>query len=252
MSSHTTVLLPRSKTTGQLSVRLCADAAAVLCDLDGCLASENRAFEDAPAFVETCGDRLWIVSNNSTDTAASLSEKLDAIGLTIPAERILLAGEQTLRHLAASQPAKGISLYAGHDLQTLKDELQPVASNDPGIVLLCRDLEFKLATLDRLVADIDRGAELWVSNTDVSHPGIGGRPIPETGALLAALQAIRSDTPYRCIGKPDPYLLRQVLRKSATVPGDAVFVGDNALTDGCAAKSAGIDFVHLVRGGDGR
>lgn len=73
----------------------CGLADAVLADLDGCLVADGHLRDGAADLFAQADGRLWIVSNNSTDTAASLSARLTARGLPLPPERSLLAGEQT-------------------------------------------------------------------------------------------------------------------------------------------------------------
>ncbi|GGA82653.1 hypothetical protein GCM10011385_41100 [Nitratireductor aestuarii] len=80
------------------------EAAAVLADLDGCLISGSTVLPGAAELVRRTGERLWIVSNNSSDTAQTLSVRLSHMGLQVPAERIFLAGEQAVRELAAAMP----------------------------------------------------------------------------------------------------------------------------------------------------
>lgn len=241
----------------RLSPECVADARLVLADLDGCLVSEGRAFPEAPAFVAACRDRLWIVSNNSTHTAAALSAELAHLGLHIAAGRILLAGEQTLCHMRACWPDKSVALYASAQLQAQARALGLcIDMADPDIVILCRDLTIALPELERVTRHCLGGAPLWVSNTDCAHPGLDGHPVPETGALLAALRAVmgavmsvaHGDLPYDCIGKPHAHMAQMALMAADIPAQDTVFVGDNAATDGALAHAAGIPFVHLVRG----
>lgn len=238
------------RTIQALTPDLCNQAALVLCDLDGCLISEGRAFADAPAFVEACGERLWVVSNNSSDTAQSMSEILAQNGLDIPAHRILLAGEQTVHHLARRHPGARLNLYGSPLLRANAHAAGFTHDERPAeIALLCRDPSVSIQSMGHLAADIRQGAAFWVSNTDITHPGLNGQSIPETGVLLAALRAILPKAHYSCVGKPDPFLLSMALEKSKMAPEQSIFVGDNALTDGEAAWAAAIHFVHLVRDG---
>ena len=46
---------------------------------------------------------------------------------------------------------------------------------------------------------------------------------------------------------PDPLMLTTALARSGRAAAEAVFVGDNAATDGRAAAAAGIPFLHLQR-----
>lgn len=234
----------------RLEPDLVADAGIVMADLDGCLMSGGQVYSDVPDFVRACADRLWIVSNNSTHTAAALSLAFDAQGVRVEPNRILLAGEQTLYHLAQNFPGEPIALFASDALRKTALALGLVLSDgDAEIALLCRDLSFAIPDLERLAALIGDGARLWVSNTDVSHPTLEGRPVPETGALLAALQAVAGPVPFTCIGKPDTHLVRRVAEQTGISAQDAIFVGDNAQTDGALAEAAGIAFVHIVREG---
>lgn len=231
----------------RLEPRAVESAGIVLCDLDGCLISEGRPFEETPAFVEACGDRLWVVSNRSDTTAAALSAQMLELGLNIPAEHILLAGEFTLRRLAELGLTR-LSLYAAPALKELARSLgiNP-ESNAPEAVLLCRDPRLTVDSMGQILSVITEDIPLWVANEDLSHPRHDGRPVAETGALLAALRAIRPSLTWRCLGKPDPAMLTDVLSRANQLPSDAVFVGDNALTDGRAADAAAIPFLHIQR-----
>ncbi|MEM8730707.1 MAG: HAD hydrolase-like protein [Pseudomonadota bacterium] len=220
----------------------------MLSDLDGCLVSEGQAFADAQTFVQRCGARLWVVSNNSTHRAAELSAFLSSCGLEIAPERILLAGQQALLHLAKTHPGARLAVFAStavvQDARLLGFDLD---SGRPDIVLLCRDPQFSLNRLDLLTAYVRQGATLWVANMDVAHPGLRGQPIAETGAVLAAVRAILGDVPARSIGKPQPHMIQTALKRAGVSAGTAVFVGDNAATDGAGARAAQVPFVHLTR-----
>lgn len=241
---------PETSQVRGLSTDLMADARLVLADLDGCLISEGRPFPDARGFVAACGNRLWIISNNSSHTAKALSAELAAMGLDVTADRILLAGEQTLRHLRAELPDRRVALYASDCLKAQARAIGLQAEErQPDIVILCRDPGFAIPHLADLTAHCLAGAQLWVSNTDTAHPGQDGRPVPETGALLAAVHAVIGEVAFDSIGKPHPHMAHTVLHLTGTAPQDAVFLGDNAETDGAIARAMGMRFVHIVREG---
>ena len=223
-------------------------AGLVLCDLDGCLISEGRAFADAAAFAQACGARLWVVSNRSDTSAEALSATLAILGLRVPAGRILLAGEVALERMARVAGITRISLFAAAPLADRARALGMVPdAQDPQAVLLCRDPALTVDGMAALLAQIESGLPFWVANEDLSHPGQDGHPVAETGALLAALRAIRPGLTWTSPGKPDPLMLHMALERTGLTPADAVFVGDNAATDGRAARAANIPFLHLQR-----
>ncbi len=222
--------------------------AAVLCDLDGCLIAGDCVLPGAARLVAACGPRLWIVSNNSTDTAMTLSAGLADLGLAVAPDRIVLAGEETLRALARSRPGARVALFAAPPLTALADTLglRP-DDRTPDVAVLARDPDLTLPRLARLAALVHGGVPLHLTNPDPSHPGPDGTPVPETGALLAALAAVVPRVAPRCLGKPAPDLLRIALDRAGVAPGDAVYLGDTPETDGEAARAAGVPFIRIAR-----
>jgi len=190
----------------------------------------------------------WAVDRlRSTDTAATLSARLATMGLVVDAGRIVLAGEQTVYRLAHGRAGARVAIYAEDPLVSVAARLGlRVGAEEPDLVLIARDTDFSLSDLSQVLEHLDRGAELVVTNVDLSHPGPKGEPVAETGAILAVLTACRPDTVYACIGKPDPALLEIALRKAGADRTRTVFVGDNYETDGLAAEAAGLRFVGVA------
>ena len=225
---------------------------AVLCDLDGCLISGDLVLPGAVELLDAHRDRLCIVSNNSTDTAETLQRRLTAMGLTIAADRILLAGERAVHWIAREFPGSSVEIYGSTAIRDCARRLGLEQNNGAAdTVLLTRDTGFTYDSLQRLVAAVAQGARLVVANTDATHPGSDGLPVPETGALLAAVRTCLPDVAIEVIGKPTPELLRAALERAGTRPDRAVMVGDNPATDGEGARRLGLAFVHVdpARGG---
>jgi len=238
--------LPEATTLAEILRGDLCRRAAILSDLDGCLVSGDMLLPDVPELHALCGERLWVVSNNSGDTAMTLAARLARLGVPLPPDRILLAGEQSLRHLARRHPGARIAVYAAEHLRALACELGLVLDRErPDLALLARDPGFGFADLAALAALMHRGVPLWLTNADASHPGPNGTPQPETGALFAALAAMVPGLEPQCLGKPAPDLALAALEQAGVNPQDAVFLGDTPATDGVAAGKAGIDFVLL-------
>jgi Haloacid dehalogenase-like hydrolase len=156
----------------------------LLCDLDGCLVAGGRLLPEARRLVAYARDRLVIVSNNSTDTPATLAAKLARLNLPVAPERIVLAGATAVEHLAATVRQARVAIYGAPAIVRYARSLGLVVDHDrPDVVLLTRDRQFSYARLHRLVRQIERGADFIVSNVDVSHPGPDGSRVLETGVL---------------------------------------------------------------------
>ncbi len=233
--------------TSGFSINIAEEYKVILCDLDGCLISGSIALPGSIKFVELNRNKIWIVSNNSSDTGASLARKLIGLGLDIASERLLLAGEFSIRQLAETCSGAEISIYADAPLLELAEELGLRQNDDkPDFVLLARDQSFNLASLERICRQLQQGAEFVVTNIDATHPGNLGAPVPETGALLSAVHTCLPDIDFKSFGKPDTALIDLAFERAGELPRNCVFVGDNAETDGLAAARAGLNFIHIV------
>lgn len=209
-----------------------ARARHLLVDLDGTLVRQQELITGAVELLAHFEGRYAIVSNNSTHTAPGLAKRLGQLGLNVPPERIVLAGELAVRQLASEFPDARVLLAASPALKQFAHDsgCKQVEAN-ADIVLLALDMDFSHARLALIANELRRGARLLVSNTDATHPGPAGQVVPETGALLAAVITASGVKPWRVIGKPEPLLFQEGLRLLGARAEDTVVIGDNPLTD---------------------
>lgn len=239
-------------------------AKGILLDWDGCIAIENRVLPLARVLFAQHADRLAIVSNNSTHLPGDFAELLAQQGVHFRQERIFLAGAETVREIAAERAAR-VLLFAVPRMRAYARELGiRLVRRDPDIVLLMRDVNFSYRKLEIAANAVRSGARLVVANADASHPGPGGSVVPETGALLAALQAClgTADPAEQIVGKPGPLLFERACAGLGVSPAEALMIGDNPDTDGEGARRAGMRSIiiggatslrleHLVHAGEG-
>ncbi|CAN5156635.1 HAD-IIA family hydrolase [soil metagenome] len=211
----------------------------ILLDWDGCVATQNVPSAGAISFLHRAAGRIAILSNNSTHLPQDIASILADHGVDLPPERILLAGAQTILHLRRSERATLLLASLRMRMFARSVGINLVCQRPDQIVLM-RDTAFTYDRLEQVVEAIEQGAKLIVANADRSHPGVGGRLVPETGALLAA---IRECVPYvapEVIGKPGPILFEQACALLGARPENAVMIGDNPETDGKGAMAVGI------------
>lgn len=216
-------------------------SAAVLVDLDGCLLSGDGLAPGARELADRAGERLVIVSNNSTATAAEMSAVLAGLGIAVPATRVVLAGALAVETIAADWPGGRLLALAGPSITAYaEDQGLRLVEDEAEVVLLGRDLDFSYPRLARAARALSAGAALVASNPDTAHPDADGAPVPETGALLAALTAIVPGAAPRVIGKPQPAMFMAALSRMGARPWEAVMIGDNPRTDRVGAALLGI------------
>lgn len=226
-------------------------AKAILLDWDGCASIANHPLPMTIDFLKLYGDRVVIVSNNSTLLPSDIAEALTKAGARFPTDRILLAGCEAL--IAAAESGSDVrALVLGSSRMKAfakKLGLNLVQENIELVVLL-RDTRFSYAKLDRAVQALRLGARLIVANPDKTHPGADGALVPETGALLAAMGACvdLAAIEMAVIGKPSARLFEKACRSLQASPGQAVMIGDNPLTDIAGAQAVGMESILVAPG----
>jgi len=85
------------------------------------------------------------------------------------------------------------------------------------------------------------------SNRDRAYP-VEGRLLPGAGTIVAAIE-IATGAKAVCIGKPEPFLFEEVIRRAAKPHGDrVVVVGDSTDYDMVAAHRVGAAGVLITTG----
>jgi HAD superfamily hydrolase (TIGR01450 family) len=216
-----------------------ANAAAVLCDWDGCLAIDNRLQPGVVDFLRQTR-HVSIISNNSTMTRKAFQRQLTSEGVDVALRDIHLAGETLLEHAAKVFGEDPVYLIANAAMRRAARRLGlNLADQAPKAVLLLRDPLFDYGKLERAANHVREGAHFWIANPDLHHPS-GDRLVPETGALAQAIAAIAGRPADRVIGKPERMLFEQALAALHLSPAEVVMIGDNPATDIVGAVAVNI------------
>ncbi|AJY74771.1 HAD-IIA family hydrolase [Paenibacillus beijingensis] len=221
-------------------------------DLDGCVYHGSRL---SPGVIPLLAElrqraiRFAFLTNNSRLRAPDIGARLAAMGLNVAARSIVSVtdiagayirdkfGRVTVKTIGSDGLARSIE-EAGHTAVAWDGP-------SPDVVIVGRDTEFHYGKLQQIAADIGRGARLIAANPDRYHPGASGERIPETGALLAAIEAITGGT-AECIGKPEPYIFEHGMKLFGAAPEHCVMVGDNPDTDIAGSIRAGLKSVWIT------
>ena len=224
----------------------------MISDIDGVLLLDGRIM---PGTATLAGLKPFaLVSNNSTHSSENLCLQFRAAGVDLEPEQFFLAGEAAVRRLAGDMPGARISFLGTAAIRDLLERhgLVPLDAHQwrrAEAVLVCRDTSLCYARLEAAASAAAMGIPVYCANSDGAHPARHGVHI-ETGAILAALSAAVPAMRPVVVGKPGPALLREAVTFLQVCPEQAVFLGDNLLTDEPCASSAGIPFicVDAVRG----
>ncbi|MBU1176423.1 MAG: HAD-IA family hydrolase [Alphaproteobacteria bacterium] len=199
--------------------------------------------------VENLGDRMVIVSNDAEHMPDALSHVLSGLGVDLDPDDIVLAGTTAIEEAAKHFSGARAMLMMSPELKDFAREkgLRPT-TEDCDLVLVGRDRSFTYDSLARAAAAIAGGVPLWLSCPDTSHRGPAGEPVPEAGAIGAAIMAAAGVSICHVVGKPEPVLFEKACARLGLPPDRVVMIGDNRATDGAGAEALGMSFVEVRPG----
>lgn len=217
-------------------------------DLDGTLYRGSTVIPGSVDAVQRLARVATIryLTNNSTATPGQVAQKLCTMGFPADEELIVTSAMGAAWRLQGTIRRAYVVGEHGlhHALASVGIEVVD-ASADAVVVGLCRT-----ATYDHLAAcqrEIRNGARFFATNRDATYPVEDGAVIPGAGTLVAAVATAAEQEP-EVIGKPEPYLVEEILRQTGVAAEDAVMIGDRPDTDIEAARRAGVPAVLVLSG----
>lgn len=247
---------------------------AVVLDLDGVLYIGSDVVPHARESVHdiaNAGCEVWFATNNASRSAREVSALLTSLGFDAPTERILVAGEITAacartqfpqarvvrivgtEALAEYMRQAGFEVLRDNDVASLSAPSDADAARAASVgeqlrvdlVVQGHDPVTGWSRLTQALRDIDAGAKWIATNDDATIPlpeGIG----LGNGSMVAALRNASGHAPDLVVGKPHPWMFRELRRR--THARRPLIVGDRLDTDIAWAHTVGVDSL-LVRTG---
>lgn len=217
-------------------------------DLDGTLYRGTTVIPGAVESVQRLSDVVTIryLTNNSTASPAQVTGKLLGMGFPVEEDMIVTSAMGAAWRLQGA--ISRAYVFGEHGLiEALTGVgIEVVERNAEAVVVgLCRTATYDdISTCQR---EIRQGARFVATNRDATYPVEGGEVIPGAGVLVAAVATACASEP-EVIGKPEPYLVEEILRRTGFAPHEAVMVGDRPDTDLEAARRAGVTGVLVLSG----
>ncbi len=251
-------------------------------DMDGVLYRGSILMPHAKETLERlrrAGWQVFFATNNSTATGEEYVQRLGRLGLGGDGDHIVTSAYATAHYLERLDPkprdvfvvganglreeirATGIAVRDASSLPGLEPPGTAAADGvDPGAmrryltgvtlpssadtVVVGLDLHVTYAKIAEAQRCVLAGARFVCSNRDRAYP-VEGRLLPGAGAIVAAIEVATGRSAI-CIGKPEPFLFEEVLRRAGE--RDAVVIGDSTDYDMVAAHRIGARGVLILTG----
>jgi phosphoglycolate/pyridoxal phosphate phosphatase family enzyme len=253
-------------------------------DMDGVLYRGNVVMPHARETLDRlrgAGWQVFFATNNSTASRAEYVKRLEALRLGGDEDHVVTSAYATAHYLERLVPkpadvfvvganglrdeirSVGIGVRSAEDLpgahpppDAAADGVSPAAMREylthldlpplPDTVVVGLDLHLTYARLAEAQRALLGGARFIASNKDRAYP-VEGRLLPGAGSIVKALE-VASGQVAICIGKPEPFLFQEAIRRAGPDPGRVVVVGDAPEYDIVAAHKVGAVGVLITTG----
>ncbi len=253
-------------------------------DMDGVLYRGNVVMPYAREALDRLRAANWQVffaTNNSTASRGDYVKRLARLGLGGDLEHVITSAYATAHYLERlDRSPKDVFVVGANGL---RDEIRAVGIGvrpadalpgahpppdaaadgvDPGAmreylthlalppvpdtVVVGLDLHLTYARLAEAQRAILGGARFIASNKDRAYP-VEGRLLPGAGSIVTALE-VATGKDALCIGKPEPFLFQEAIRRAGPDIGPVVVVGDATEYDIVAAHRVGAVGVLITTG----
>lgn len=214
-----------------------------LLDMDGTFYLDNRLLNGALEFIETLHtlrrDYLFL-TNNSSKHRSLYAQKITRLGLPIPDEKVFTSGEATALYLQKEHPAARVYVVGTPSLQ---EEFQQhgfrLDEEHPDLVVLGFDTTLTYQKLWKLCDFVRAGLPYIATHPDFNCPTATGF-MPDTGAMIAFVQAATGRAPDVVVGKPNRLIVDAVVQKYGCPIEEMAMIGDRLYTDIALGQTAGI------------
>lgn len=221
----------------------------VLLDIDGVL---HVSMQLIPGAVETLrwleqeGYQTCFVTNTTTSARATLVQRLQAIGLAIPVERVMTAPVATANYIRQHYPGKRVWLLTKGNTAEDFAGIELVEDHADVVVIGGAEELLSYEAMNHAFRMLMDGAALLAMHTNLYWRTKEGLQL-DSGPFVHALELATGKRAI-VLGKPDRAFFEQALLSIGVPADEAVMVGDDIENDIGGAQQAGMRGVLVCTG----
>ncbi len=233
--------------------RLLQNKKLFLFDLDGVFykGKESRVKIGGTRAVEALresGRRLYILTNNSTDSSETVHARLLEFDIPVKREEVLTSGLLTAEYVRQKHGRISYFLVGegGLDYEMKRFGHRRTRGEDADFVVVGLDRKVTYEKLDHAARLVRNGAGIIATHASRLYMYKTG-PAVATGPLVKAIE-YASGKRATVIGKPSSLMFNIARERAGCSRAESVMIGDQTDTDIKGAARAGIDSI-LVKSG---
>jgi NagD protein len=223
---------------------------AFIIDMDGVIYHGNKLLPGVKEFVSwlTKTEKNFLFLTNSSErTPEELQRKLHRLGVNVSQDVFYTSALATAMFLHNQKPHGSAYIVGDAGLINALYNVGYTMNNvDPDYVVIGETRSYSYEIVEKAINMVLQGARLIGTNPDITGPGEHGI-VPATKALIAPIEIATGKKAY-FIGKPNPLMMRNALKKIGATREESVIIGDRMDTDIVAGIESDIDTVLVLSG----
>ncbi len=221
-----------------------------ICDMDGVIYHGNKILPGVKEFIDwliQAEKKFVFLTNSSERSPQELQHKLKRLGIQVEADVFYTSALATAMFLANQHP-KGSAYIIGEAglINAMYNVGYTMDSIEPDYVVVGETRTYSYEKIEHAVNLVLKGAKLIGTNPDITGP-IENGIAPATKALIAPIELATGKNAY-FVGKPNPLIMRNGLKKLGCRREETIIIGDRMDTDIIAGIESEIDTALVLSG----
>jgi len=231
-------------------IKILREKKGFIIDMDGVIYHGNRLLPGVKEFIDWLHseDKKFVFLTNSSErTPRELKEKLSRLGIEVGTEVFYTSALATAMFLSSQKP-KGSAYIIGEAglINALYNVGYTMNNIDPDYVVMGESRTYSYEKIEHAVNLVIKGAKLIGANPDLTGP-IENGIAPATKSLIAPIELATGRNAY-FVGKPNPLMMRNALKKIRCTREESIIIGDRMDTDIVAGIESEIDTCLVLSG----
>ena len=226
-------------------------------DMDGTLYLGGRLFPWTQGFLKTLRERgigYTFLTNNPTSSVADYLAKLAGMGIEASEENMLTTSLAAIDWLKEHLPdarrlfllgtPSMVSQFEKAGFESVEDD----PADRPDALVVSFDKTLTYSRLCRAAWWASQGLPYIATNPDRVCPTEQQTVLVDCGSIQRCIEEATGRRPDVVLGKPDPTMLQDVMRRHGLAPEEVAMVGDRVYTDMEMARRAGSVGILVLSG----
>jgi HAD superfamily hydrolase (TIGR01450 family) len=229
-------------------------------DMDGTIYRGGTLFEFTKPFLatlESLGIGHTFLTNNSSKSVEDYRSHLMKMGIGAGMEQIYTSTHATIAHLRRALP--GVRTLFALGTRSMQNELEAAgfeivqtlpteSAIEPDALVVGFDTAMTYPRLCAAAYWAAKGKPYVASHPDPFCPTDLPTVLVDCGAVCDCIASATGRRPDAVVGKPDPFMLRDLMSRHHLQPQELVMAGDRLTTDIAMARAAGTIGVLVLTG----